>query len=76
MADPGSSIRIIPEHCLQRIFLPMRLVVTLVDHLQAGHVAGIVADEEVSAACPMTMGAAAFLIPPAGGRRVEGVPAG
>jgi hypothetical protein len=65
-----------PEHCLQRIFLPMRLAVTLVDHLQAGHVAGIVADEEASAACPMTIGADAFLIPPAGGRLEEGDPAG
>jgi hypothetical protein len=63
----------IPEHCLQRIFLPMRLVVTVVDHLQAGHVAGIVADAEVSAALPKTMGAAAFFAPPEGGG-VAGVP--
>jgi hypothetical protein len=65
-----------PEHCLQRIFLPMRLVVTLVDHLQAGHVAGIVADAEVSAAWPITMGAAAFFAPPAGAGAVGVAPAG
>jgi hypothetical protein len=66
----------IPEHCLQRIFFPMRLVVTLVDHLQAGHVAGMEAEAEVSAACPITMGGAAFLAPPAGVGVVGVAPAG
>lgn len=47
-AASGAEIRMIPEHCLQRIFFPMREGDTLVCQWQAGHLAAIILSEEAS----------------------------
>lgn len=49
-----------PEHCLQRIFLPASEEATLVCHWQLGHFAAIMLDGDDSETCPSTIGAAAF----------------